>query len=56
MFPIERFGVKTYPAESVRNLGVIFDKNFNFGLIYLQFAVLVFTISGIYGVFAVILI
>ena len=24
------FGVETYPAKSARNLGVIFDKNFNF--------------------------
>ena len=30
MFPIELLGVKTYPAKSTRNLGVIFDKNFNF--------------------------
>ena len=30
MFPIELFGVKTNPAKSARNLGVIFDKNFTF--------------------------
>ena len=30
MFPIELLGVKTNPAKSVRNLGVIFDKNFTF--------------------------
>ena len=30
MFPIELLGVETYPAKSVRNLGVMFDKNFNF--------------------------
>ena len=30
MFPIELLGVKTYPAKSACNLGVIFDKNFNF--------------------------
>ena len=30
MFPIELFGVETYPAKFARNLGVIFDKNFNF--------------------------
>ena len=30
MFPKERLGVETYPAKSARNLGVIFDKNFNF--------------------------
>ena len=30
MFPIELFGVKTYPAKFARNVGVIFDKNFNF--------------------------
>ena len=30
VFPIELLGVETYPAKSARNLGVIFDKNFNF--------------------------
>ena len=30
MFPIEFLGVETYPAKPARNLGVIFDKNFNF--------------------------
>ena len=30
MFPIELLGVEIYPAKSARNLGVIFDKNFNF--------------------------
>ena len=30
MFPIELLGVKTYPAKCTRNLGVIFNKNFNF--------------------------
>ena len=30
MFPIELLGVKSYPAKSARNLGVVFDKNFNF--------------------------
>ena len=30
MFPIELLGVKTNPANSARNLGVIFDKNFTF--------------------------
>ena len=30
MFPIELLGVKTKPAKSGRNLGVIFDKNFTF--------------------------
>ena len=30
MFPIELFGVKTNPAKSARNLGVILDENFNF--------------------------
>ena len=28
MFPIELLGVKTNPAKSTQNLGVIFDKNF----------------------------
>ena len=30
MFPIELLGVKTNPAKSARNLGVIFDKHFTF--------------------------
>ena len=30
MFPIELLGVKTDPAKSARNLGVICDKNFTF--------------------------
>ena len=30
MFPIELLGIKTNPAKSARNLGVIFDKNFTF--------------------------
>ena len=30
MFPIELFDVKTYPAKSARNLGVILDKKLNF--------------------------
>ena len=30
MFQIELLGIETYPAKSARNLGVIFDKNFNF--------------------------
>ena len=30
VFPIELFGVETYPAKSARNLGVILDKISNF--------------------------
>ena len=30
MFAIELLGVETYPAKSTHNLGVIFDKHFNF--------------------------
>ena len=30
MFPIELLGVKTNPAKSAQNLGVILDKNFTF--------------------------
>ena len=30
MIPIAFLGVQTYPAKSARNLGVIFDKHFNF--------------------------
>ena len=57
MFPIEIFGVETYPAKFARNVGVIFDKNFKFrSNIYLRFAVLVFTTSGTCSVFAITLI
>ena len=31
-FPFRFFGMKTYPAKCARNLGVIFDKNFNFSI------------------------
>ena len=34
MFPIELFGVKTNPATSARNFGVIFDKKFHLTLTY----------------------
>ena len=34
MFPIELLGVKTNPAKSARNLGVIFDKKFHLPLTY----------------------
>ena len=30
MFPIELFGVKTNPAKSALNIGLIFDKKFTF--------------------------
>ena len=56
MFPIQLLGVKTYPAKSARNLGVIFDKIFNFRSHISASVVQVFTTSGIYGVFAVTLI
>ena len=56
MFPIDRLGVKTYPAKSAHDLGVIFEKNFNFRSYNLQSVVHVFTTSGIYGVYAVTLI
>ena len=57
MFPIELLGVETYPAKSAHNLGVIFDKNFNFrSHISAAYAVPVFTTSEIFGVFAVTLI
>ena len=35
MFPIGLLGVGTYPAKSARNLGVIFDKNFQLPLTYI---------------------
>ena len=35
MFPIELLGVKTYPAKSARNLGVIFDKKLQLPLTYI---------------------
>ena len=56
MFPIELFGVKTYPAKSARNLGVIVDKNSSTAHIYRQSVVPEFTTSGIYGKVAVTLI
>ena len=56
MFPMELLGVKTYPAKSARNLGVIFDKTSTSAHMYLQSVVHVFTTSGIYSVFAVTLI
>ena len=34
MFAIELLGVKTIPAKSARNLGVIFDKKFHLALTY----------------------
>ena len=37
MFPIELLGVKTNPAKSAPNLGVIFNKNFTFDHISLCF-------------------
>ena len=54
MLSIELLGVKTYPAKSARNLGVIFDKNFNFRS-HIS-AIHVFTTSRIYCVFTVTLI
>ena len=30
MFPIELFGMKTYPVKSARNVAVVLDKYFNF--------------------------
>ena len=36
MFPIELLGVKTNPAQSARNLGVIFDKKFHLSLTYIS--------------------
>ena len=56
MFSIELFGVKTYPAKSALNLGVIFDKNFNFQSHICAICRLVFTTSRICGIFAVTLI
>ena len=56
MFPIELFGVKTCLAKSARNVGVIFDKNFNFRSHISAICSACFTTSGICGVFAVTLI
>ena len=53
MFPIELLGVKSYPAKSAGNLGVIFDKTSTSAHMYVQSVVPAFTTSGIYGVFAV---
>ena len=56
MFPIELCGVKTNPAISARNLEVIFDENFTFPSHISPVYSSCFTICGICGVFAVILI
>ena len=56
MFPIELFGVKSYSAKSARNLGVIFDKNFNFWSHISAICSACFTTSGKCGEFAVTLI
>ena len=50
MFPIELLGVKTNPAKSACNLGVIFDKNFSFRSHISAHAL---TICGICGIFVV---
>ena len=56
MFPIELLGVKSYPVNSASNLGVIFDKNFNFlSHISAIYSSCIYHIR-IYGVFAVTLI
>ena len=36
MFPIDLLGVKTNPAKSARNIGVIFDKKFHLSLTYIK--------------------
>ena len=51
MFPTEPFGVKTNPAKSVRNLGVIFDTISPSTHTYQQSAANDFTIFWISGVF-----
>ena len=56
MFPIELLGVKTNPAKSARNLGVIFDKMFTFRSHISAVCAHAFTICRICGVFAVTLI
>ena len=56
MFPIELFSVKTNPAKSARNLGVIFDKISSSAHIYQQSVAHAFTTCMIFGVFDVTLI
>ena len=58
MFPIKLLGVKTNPAKSARNLGVIFDKKKSspFAHIYKQSLAHACTIRGICGVFVATLI
>ena len=55
MFPIDHeiFGVKTNPAKSAWNLGVIFAKNSPLAHIYQESVAHAFTICAIYGAFAV---
>ena len=52
-FPIELPGIKTNPAKSARNLGVIFDKTSPSTQTYQQSVVHAFTIFWICGTFAV---
>ena len=56
MFPIELLGVKTKPAKSAHNLGVIYDKISPSAHLFLQSAAHAFTICGICGVFVITLI
>ena len=56
MFPIELFGIKTNPAKSAWNLGVIVEKISPFAHIYQQSVAHAFAICGICSVFAVTLI
>ena len=56
LFPIELSGVKTNPAKSAENLGVILTKMSPFANIYQQFVSHNFTICRICSVFAVTLI
>ena len=55
-FLLSFFAVKTNPAKSVRNLGVICDKNFTFAHMCRQCVAHAFIICGICVVFAVTLI
>ena len=56
MFPIELLCVKTNPANSARNLGVIFDNNFTFRSHISAVCSSCFTTCGICGVFSITLI
>ena len=56
LFPIKLFGVKTNPAKSARNLGVIFDEMSPFAHTYQHSVAHAFTVCGIFSISTIALI